>query len=244
MLDGTQSRPDGAISPKAWARTGGWLYLYIILAGGLAELFVRGKLVMSGDAAATAHNIIASEQLWRIAFAGDIMVNVFAVVLALIFYVLLRPVNPYIALLSVLFDVTEAAIASLNELNHFAPLLLLKGARYLTAFDPQQLHALALLSAKLYEFGFGISLVFFGFDSLCRGYLMFRSGYFPRWLGILILISGLSYLTNSFVLFVSPALSDLISSWVLVSAGLPELVFCVWLIVVGVDERKWPFGGA
>lgn len=227
------------ISPQAWARTGGFLYLYIIVAGGYAELFVRGKLVVSGDAATTAHNILSSEPLWRLAFAGDILMNVFAVALALIFYVLLAPVNRYIALLSVFFNLVEDAIASLNELNHFAPIFLLKGVHYLTVFTTEQLHALALLSAHVYEFGFGISLVFFGFDSLCRGYLMFGSGYFPRWLGVLVTVSGLSYLVNSFALFLNPPFAAMISTWVLVAAGVPELVLCAWLIVVGVNVPIW-----
>ncbi|HTR64760.1 MAG TPA: DUF4386 domain-containing protein [Terriglobales bacterium] len=226
-------------SPQLYARIGGVLYLIIIVAGGFAELFVRDKLIAPRDAAATAGKIMASEPLWRMGFAATLVMLVCAVALTMIFYVLLKPVNRNLALLAVLFNLVDVAIEGINNLHHFAAVLILGGADYLKAFDPHQLQALALLSTKLFAYGYGIGLVFFGCESLLRGYLIFRSGYFPRFLGVLVTISGLSYLTNSFTLFLSPAVARLISSWILLPAGIPELILALWLVVVGVNVAKW-----
>ena len=225
-------------SPQVYARIGGILYLYIIVAGMFGEVFVRDKLVVSGDATATANNIIASQLLWRISIAGELLMLVCSVALALIFYVLLGPVSKNLALLAVFFNLVELAIDAANKLNLFAALFLFGGAGYLKAFEPHQLHALAYLSLKLHDYGFGISLVFFGFVCLMLGYLLFRSGYFPRALGVLMTIAGLSYLTNSFTLILAPTYSATISL-VLVLAFIGETSLCLWLIVKGVNLPKW-----
>src|SRR3989441_830395 len=177
-------------SPQIYARIGGILYLYIIVAGTFGELFVRDKLIVSGDATATANNIIASQLLWRISIAGELIMLACAVPLALIFYVLLRPVSKNLALLAVFFNLVELAIDGANKLNLFKALFLLGSADYLKAFEPHQLQALAYLALKSHDYGFGISLVFFGFVCLILGYLLFRSGYFPKTLGVLMTIAG------------------------------------------------------
>ncbi|HTG27016.1 MAG TPA: DUF4386 domain-containing protein [Methylomirabilota bacterium] len=115
-----------------------------------------------------------------------------------------RPVSRNLALLAAFFNLVEVAIDGANKLNLFAALFLSGGADYLKAFEPHQLHALAYLSLKLFDYGFGISLVFFSFVCLIFGYLLFRSGCFPKTLGVLMTIAGLSYLTNSFTLILAP----------------------------------------
>ena len=226
-------------SPRLYARIGGVLYLYIILAGLFVELFVRGKLVVSGDAGTTAGNIMTQETRWRVAFSAEVLWLACAVALTMIFYALMRVVNRNIALLGAFFALMSIAIEGMSTLFHFAPLLILGGGSYLKVFDARQLQALALLSVGLFERGFGISLVFFGFEELCRGYLMFRSGFFPKFLGVLVFISGVSYLTNSFALFLRPTLAEKIFPIFVVSAGIPEMILTVWLIVVGLNEAKW-----
>jgi uncharacterized protein DUF4386 len=226
-------------SPKLYARIGGVLYLYIIIAGIFVELFVRGKFVVSGDTAATATNIMAHETRWRVAFSAEVLWLACAVALTMIFYVLMRVVNRNIALMGAFFALMSIAIEGMTTLFHFAPLLILGGGSYLKVFDTQQLQALGLLSLNLFERGFGISLVFFGFEELCRGYLMFRSGFFPRFLGVLVIISGVSYLTNSFALFLSPKLAGMIFPAFVPLAGVPEMILTLWLIVVGLNEPKW-----
>src|SRR3954451_10688520 len=164
-------------SPRTYARIGGVLYLIIIVAGILGEIFIRGRIVVSGDAVATASNIMASQSLWRIGIAGDLLMHMCDVPLMLIFYVLLRPVNKNLALLVVLFNLIQTAVMVANEIVLLAPLFLLGGAEYLKSVDPHQLQALAYVSLKVFDYGFGIGLIFFGFECVTLGYLIFRSGY-------------------------------------------------------------------
>jgi hypothetical protein len=222
-------------SPQVYARIGGVLYLIIIVIGFCSEFLVRDKLVVSGD---TASNIVASESLWRISIAGDLILLVCAVALTLILYVLLRPVNKNLALLAVFFNIVELPIEAASKLCLFAALFLSGNADYLKAFQPHQLHALVRISLKLHDYGFGIDLVFFGFACLVYGYLLFRSGYFPRTLGVLMAIAGLSYLTNSFTLILAPAYAGTIF-FILVLALIGELSLCLWLIVKGVNVERW-----
>jgi hypothetical protein len=182
---------------------------------------------------------MAHETRWRIAFSAEVLWLACAVALTMIFYVLMRVVNRNIALMGAFFALMSIAIEGMSTLFHFAPLLILGGSSYLKVFNTQQLQALAQLSLGLFERGFGISLVFFGFEELFRGYLMFRSGFFPEFLGILVIISGLSYLTNSFALFLSPTLAGKIFIIFVPMAGLPEMILTLWLIVVGLNEPKW-----
>jgi hypothetical protein len=225
-------------SPQIYARIGGLLYLIVIVIGFCTEFFVRDKLTVSGDATATANNIMASESLWRISIAGDLILLVCAVALTLILYVLLRPVNKNLALLAVFFNLVEFPIEAVSKLYLFAALFLSGNADYLKAFEPHQLHALAKISLKVHDYGFGIDLVFFGFACIIYGYLLFRSGYFPKTLGVLMTIAGLSYLTNSFTLILAPTYAGTILP-ILVLALIGESSLCLWLIVKGVNVPKW-----
>jgi hypothetical protein len=225
-------------SPQVYARIGGVLYLIIIVIGFCGEFFVRDKLVVSGDVTATTHNIMASESLWRVQIAADLILLVCAVALTLILYVLLRPVNKNLALLAVFFNIVELPVEAASKLCLFAALFLSGNADYLKAFEPHQLGALVKLSLKLHDYGFAIDLVFFGFACLIYGYLLFRSGYFPRTLGVLMAIAGLSYLTNSFTLILAPTYATTILP-ILVLALIGELSLCLWLIVKGVNVPKW-----
>ena len=225
-------------SPQVYARIGGVLYLIIIIAGALGEIFIRGKLIVSGDALSTASHIMASQSLWRIGIAGDLLMHVCDVPLMLIFYVLLRPVNKNLALLALLFNLIQTAVLVLNKLNLLMPTFILGNADYLKAFEPNQLSALAYVFIKAHDYGFAIGLIFFGFACLMYGYLLFKSSYFPRTLGILMAIAGLSYLVNSFTLILAPAYAGMVFP-VLVLALIGELSLCLWLILKGVDLPKW-----
>ena len=227
-------------SPQVYARIGGVLYLIIIIIGFCSEFFVRDKLVLSGDVTvtATANNIVTSESLWRISIAGELILLVCAVALTLILYVLLRPVNKNLALLAVFFNLVEFPIEAVSKLCLFAALFLSGNADYLKAFEPHQLHALVRISLKLHDYGFGIDLVFFGFACLVYGYLLFRSDYFPKTLGVLMALAGLSYLANSFTLILAPVYAGT-TFLLLVLALIGELSLCLWLIVKGVNVPKW-----
>ena len=226
-------------SPQIYARIGGVLYLILILAGMFGVIFVRDKLIVSGDVTATANNITAFPLLWRIGIAGDLIMHVCDVPLMLIFYVLLRPVNKSLALLAVLFNLVQTAVLVANKLNLLAALFLLGGADYLKAFEPHQLHALSYLSLKLHDYGFGVGLIFFGCECLVVGYLILRSGYLPKTIGVLMQIAGVCYLTNSFALLLAPTFASIIFPAILVPAFMAELSLCLWLIVKGVNVPKW-----
>jgi hypothetical protein len=224
-------------SPQTYARVAGGLYLFIIVAALFAELFVRGKLIVSGDAAATAHNIIANGSLFRFGGAADLLVFVCDVMLAWIFYVLLRPVSNDLALLAAFFRLVYAAVVSVNAVNHFAPLLVLGNASYLNVFTTDQLNALALLSLRAHAVGYNVALVFFGFHCLLLGYLIVKSGYLPRLIGVLLVIAGPCYIINSFAHFLAPGSN--LYPFILLPCFIAELSLTVWLIVMGVNMTKW-----
>lgn len=150
--------------PRVYARIAGALYLLVIVGGAFAELFVRGRLVVHGDPAATAHNILSHELLYRLGFVVEVSYCVCNVPLTLIFYNLFKVVNKNVALLMVLFDVSVNVIESVSLLGHAAPLVFLGSGHYLNAFTPEQLQAASYISLQFFELGFGICLLFFGFD--------------------------------------------------------------------------------
>ena len=226
-------------SPQRYARLGGALYLAIIVLGAFAEGVVTNKLIVSGDAAATAHNILASPELWRLGVAGDFIVVLCAVPLLWIEYLLLRPVSKQLVLLAVLFNVVSLAVEAVSKLFLLVVMPTLGSADYLRAFDPQQLQTLANLALKSHDIAFNIALIFFGFTCLVNGYLIFKSGYLPRLIGALMQIAGLSYLIACFAALFAPTFADLIVPAILLPPLLGESSFCLWLLVKGVNITKW-----
>lgn len=229
------------LSPQACARIGGALYLIIIAAGLFGEMFVRGQLVVPGDAAATLQNIRSSELLWRLGIAGNLFHLACAVALGLIFYVLLRPVSRDLALLALLFNLVSITVEAVSKLFLLPALFVSGGAAYLQAFTPEQLEALAYLSNRSHTYGFNISLIFFGFECVLLGVLIFNSQYLPRLLGALMAIAGACYLVNSFTVLLAPKAASIV---MLVPAFVAELSLALWLTVKGVDVRKWPCGNS
>ena len=187
-IPAARQTPD--ISPQRYARIGGALYLFIIVAGIFGELFVRNGLIVSGDATATAHNIAGSQLLWRAGIAGDLLMHVCDIPLLLIFYVLMRPVNRNLALLVVLFDMAQSAVLVASKLSLLMPLFLASGAPYLAALEPRQLDALSYLFIRSDAYGFGVGLIYFGCGCLVLGHLIARSGFLPKILGRLMQIAG------------------------------------------------------
>lgn len=225
--------------PQRYARIGGVLYLAIIVLGAFAEGFVANKLVVSGNAALTAHNILGSAGLWRLGVAGDLIVVLCAVPLLWIEYLLLRPVSKQLVLLAVLFNVVSLAVESISKLFLLAVMPTLGSADYLRAFEPQQLQILANLALRSHDLAFNIALIFFGFTCLVNGYLIFKSGYLPKLVGILMQLAGLSYLTACFAALFAPAFADLITPAILLPPLIGESAFCLWLLVKGVNVAIW-----
>jgi hypothetical protein len=226
-------------SPQQFARLGGIAYLIIILAGGLGEVYVRGTLVVSGDAPATADNIMASPLLWRAGIAGDLLMHICDVVMMLVLYVLLRPVSRSLALLGLLCHATSIAVLVINKLNMLVPLLLLGDADYLKAIDPAEAQALAYVAIRTHAHGFNFGLIFFGLACLVRGYLIHRSGYLPRLLGTLLVAAGACYLFNGFAVILAPSFSANLFPWILLPSFVAELALALWLVAKGVDMEQW-----
>jgi len=228
------------ISPQIYARTGGVLYLIIIVGGLFGHAFIRDRVIVPGDATATAANIRSLESLWRFGIAAELFMLICTVALALILFVLLRAVSRDLALLAVFFNLVSIALeAASDSLLLLGALFPLGNAEYLRAFEPEQLYALASLSLELNGYGFGVSLIFFGCECLVLGYLIFRSGYLPKALGVLMQIAGLSYLTNSFALLLVPTFADRLFPAILLPALVGEASLCLWLLVKGVNAEKW-----
>jgi hypothetical protein len=227
-----------ALSLGAIARIAGVLYLIIIVTAGFAEV-MREQLVVVGDAAATAANILASEGLYRLSFAADMVAFPTDVALALVLYLLLRPVSEGLALLAAFFRLAEAAILGLNMLMQFIPLLLLHGGETLTGFDGAQVDDLAYLFLEAHGYGYLIGLVFFAMSNVVLGYLVIKSGYLPKLLGFLLMVVvPLGYLVDSFATFLWPAYPAQVSQLIVIPVGLAEVAFAVWLLVKGVTGQQ------
>ena len=226
-------------SPELYARIGGGLYLIIIVIGLFGEAFVRDRLIVSGDAAATAANIMSHESLWRFHIAAELLLLICAVSLLLILVVLLRPVSRDLILLAAFFNLAAIVIEAGITLHLLEALFPLGNAGYLKAFAPEQLYALASLSLKSHGYGFGVSLLFFGCFCVIVGYLIFKSGYLPKAIGVLMQIAGFCYLTNSFALILSPAVANRLFPAILVPAFVGEASLCLWLLIKGVNVQRW-----
>jgi hypothetical protein len=209
----------------------------IIASAGFGEGVVRASVLVSGDAAATAQNVRESLQLVRLGFAADLVAFLCDTAVAVLLYVLLRPVSRTLSLLAMCFRLlAHPAIASVNLLNHFGVVLLLGGADYMAAFEPAQLEAFALYSLELHRYGYLIGGAFFGVHCALLGYLLYRSERFPAVLGVLLAVASVGYLFESFAYFVVPQAQEVATSVVVVTASIAELSLCLWLLIRGVRE--------
>ena len=211
--------------PVRYARIGGALYLVIIVAGIVGPLLTRDQLIVPHDVEATARNIAASPELWRLGIAVDVVMQLCDVPVMLILYLLLSPVNKPVALLALLFNIVQTATLVANQLT-------LVVAQLVSADQA----ALTDVAIRAYGYGEALGLVFFGFTLLGVGYLIRHSGYLPWILGLLIQVGGVSYVVNSFLLLVTPALASIA---LLVPSFVAELSLALWLLVRGVDAAKW-----
>ena len=234
------SKPCPETSPQIYARTGGALYLFIIVAALFGEVFVRGSLIVPHDPAATANKILGSEMLFRVGLVGEMLTCVCDVALAMILYFLLKPVSRNLALLGAFLRLTFVGIYGVAKLFEIAALVALGGAGYLKAFAPQQLHDLAYVSLRVHSLGYGASLLFFGFCCVLFGHLIRRSGYLPRIIGALLVIGGVGYVVFSVAQMLAPAFAArYLFPWIMLPAFPAELALALWLTVKGVDVPKW-----
>lgn len=226
-------------SPQLYARIGGALYLIIIVIGLYGEMFVRDKLIVSGDATATAKNILASESLWRFHIAAELFLLICAIVLLMILFVLLRPVSRELTLLALFFNLISIGIEAATTMYLIVALFPLGSAGYLKAFSHEQLYAMASLTLKSHDYGFGVSLLFFGCFCVVIGRVIYRSGFLPKAIGALMQVAGVCYLTDSFALVLNPSFANRLFPAILLPAFVGETSFCLWLLFKGVNVQRW-----
>ena len=226
------------IAPNRTARIAGGLYLMVV-ATGMFSLFARPALLVRGDPSATAANIVASEGMYRLAWTADLVATVFYIGVTVFLYALFAPVSRTVSLLAASFGFAGCVVGAAMSLNGLAPLALLGSAARPSAFSPDQLLSLALALGGSQGAGANVNFVFFGCYCLTLGYLVYRSSFLPRVLGVLLAVAGLAWLLNSFAAFLSPALASSLAPYPLAVGALGEIAFTVWLLIRGVNAQRW-----
>jgi hypothetical protein len=222
------------MSPRTKARLAGAFYLATILTGIFAQGFISARLIVPGDATATANNILSHDGLFRLGFAVYMIEMVCQIIMTVLIYDLLKPVDRSISLLAAVVGLVGCGIKTFSRLFYFAPLLVLGGTHYLAVFSSEQLNAVALLFLRVNDIGAGIALVFFGFYAILKGYLVIRSTFLPRVLGWLAVLGGIGWLA-----FLSPPFGERVFSIIAIVGLVGSLANIGWWLVVGVNEERW-----
>jgi hypothetical protein len=226
-------------SPLVYARVAGFLVILLVLLGPFSQLYVPSTLIVPGDATATADNIRASGWLLRLGIVSDSLIFLIEIVVSVLLYVLLRPVSRTLSLVLAFARLAMAVIQGINLLPYFTALLLLSGAGYLTVFEPDQLDALALLFLNAHQYVVYVWEIFLGLHLFVLAYLIFKSGYFPRILGVLMVLPSLGYLTHGYGSFLYPNYEEIFAGVVGVGAVIGELPFFLWLLIKGVNVQRY-----
>ena len=226
-------------SMKKTARGAGILYLILFFIGPFAYLISKSGIIVPGDAAATAGNLMASESVFRMGQATETVIFLIEIALSAILYVLLRPVSRPLALAAAFARLAEAFLQAVNLIPSAAALLLADGNGYLRAFEATQRDALAMLFHDINAFVILLWGLVFGFHLLLLGYLVFKSGFWPKVLGILLLIASAGYLAQSYAHIIAPQYDAILSTVVIVVTVPGELAFTVWLLWKGLNTEKW-----
>lgn len=213
-------------------RLAGLLYVIASIPGFFALLYVPSKLIVQGNAAATANNIAAHETLFRLGIAADLIGQTLFIFVALALYGLLKGVNQRHALAMLTLILVAIPIAFLNEVNSIAALVMARGADFLSVFDKPQRDALARVFLILRGGGFDIAGIFWGLWLFPLGMLVYRSRFLPRFLGVLLMAGTFAYLANSFTSLVLPRYEAVVSQW-MNPLQLVEVVFMLWLLIMG-----------
>lgn len=210
----------------------GLFYLITIVAGIYAQAFVSERLFVSGNAAVTAANILANKPLLELGFTAYLIEMICNVVITALFYVLLAPVNRTLSLVSAFVGLAGCAIKTVARFFYIAPLFVLSGSS--TAFDIEQLQSLSMLLLRINDRGAGIALAFFGVSTLIKGFLILRSTFLPRFLGVLSILGGIGWLT-----YLSPPLGSRLFMFIAPIGLLGAVATIVWLLAFGVNEERW-----
>ena len=227
-----KEKPD---SIQKTARIAGFLYVLLIPLGVFGMLYVPNTLFVPGDVAATVSNLMANQTLFRSSIVIALLTQVVQIFVVLYLYKVLKPVNKNHAVFMVVFILVAVPIAMLNELNQFAVLLLLNGPVYLTVFSTDQIQALVSLFLDLRHTGIFIAHIFWGLWLFPMGYLVFKSGFLPKIIGVFLIVACFGYLIDSFIFFLYPDFDVTISQFTFIG----ELLLPLWLLIKGVNVEQW-----
>jgi len=225
-------------SPRFRARIAGGFYLLTIVTAMFA-ISVLGRLVVDSDAATTATNILAHESLFRLGFAGFVIGTSCYIAVTALLYELLTPVNRSTSLLAAFFSLVGCTLWIFGCVFYLAVFVVLGGSQYLSAFKPEQLQTMALIFLELNGLAFNVGMILFGFYCLLIGYLIFRSSFLPRILGILVALAGLGHLIGTFANLLSPAFAPHLRPYIMLPGVLGEVSLMLWLLVIGVNTSQW-----
>lgn len=226
---------------QRYARVAGVAMLLSIVFGFLGEAYLPGRIVVKGDAAATAANILANPTLFRLTFASYLVEGICDIALLVFFYILLKPVNRNLALLSAFFGVASMVTFAVAQSSFFAASLILRETAGMAVFATEQREALALLAIRIASMISALFLCMYGIASMIRGYLIARSGYLPRVIGILLGIGGAGFFLRSITYIVAPSLS---SPFLLLPMAVGGIPLMAWLLLRGLDGRRIPASAA
>jgi hypothetical protein len=227
---------ENLVSLKKTARIAGILILIITAIAPFSMMYIPSTLIVPGDATATASNIMASEGLFRLGIVSDSIVFLIEIVIVVLLYVLLKPVNKTLSLIAAFFRLAMTVIQGINLLNNFNALILLSGADYLKVFEPEQLHTLVLLFLNSHEYVVLIWGLFFGLHLFFLGYLVYKSGYIPKILGVVLIIAFACYQIQGWGKILLPHYEKIFNSIGLISVI--EIAFALWLVIKGVRDRN------
>ena len=223
------------MNARKLARLTGVLYLLIIVCAGFSQGAVREMLVINGDAAATAQNILRDSFLFRIGLVTDLFAFLCDAGVAILFYYLLKPVSKGLAITAAVFRlIAHPAIGSLNLINHYAALNILESPGFISTFETGQVQEMSLMFMELHNMGYLIAGAFFGIHCLLLGYLLYRSEWFPKWTGVLLTLAAFGYLIESFGFVLLPEMKNIFRWIVGLSAGIGEVSLTFWLIIKGI----------
>jgi hypothetical protein len=228
---------EGLNSTKKTARIAGLLYLVNGVTGFFSIIYIPGRLIVSGNAAATANNILASERLFRLGIVSELICAAEFVFLLWVLYRLLGPVNKTQASLMVILGLLQIPIMFVNALNEIAALALLRGANFLSVFDQSQRQALAMQFLNLHGDGFVVAGIFWGLWLFPFGILVFRSGFLPRILGVLLIAACFGYLAQSFTSLLLPSYEDVVYRFGGIAVTLGEPAMLLWLLIRGAKDQ-------
>ena len=220
------------MSPRSKARLAGAFYLLVFVTGALAA--PSGRLIVAGDADATAVSITSHEALYLSGATGYILNVACYIVVTALFYQLFKPAGRTLSLTAAFFSLVGCATQAVTCVFYIAPVIFLSGDKYLSAFDPAQVHAFALLSLKLFSTGYDVGLAFFGFYCLLIGWLILRSTFMPKAIGVLMVIAGVGWLT-----FNAPVAASHLQPYIVLPGFVGELSLTLWLLIKGIDEQRW-----